>query len=334
MPTLEQVTEFVYENLEGVTINRKGTNFHTRCPFCGDSKKSQSKKRFHLKYENDQAIYGNCFNCNNSCNFYSLYAHIIGVTSDEAYKKFNTYNKKSILKRLNGTKINTKNEDINNKYVDFSYILQDCITVDQPTNSFILKKYQHLLQQFIQERKIKQKLYIAYRGPFKSRIIIPIWYDNKMVYFQGRRIFSEMSPKYLNPSVNKNNIILNIENFNKDNHIIVVEGLLDAYTIGNQGTAVLGKEASKEFLSQLREKSNKPVIIAMDNDKDGMAKTIEYINNREYRNELFFIMPKKYNYIKDINELIININTPDVYNFVVENSYKYYKALTMLKLRS
>lgn len=329
MPSLDQVTQFCYENLEQVTTTKHGMNFHARCPFCGDSKKSQSKKRFHLKFENEKSVYGNCFNCGSSCNFYSLYAHINGVTEKEAFEKFNKYDKKSILERLKTKKVinivKTKKEP-----KDFSYILNDCISLDKETDSYILKKYQELLKDFIDKRQTDQKLYIAYKGTFKGRIIIPIWNNGKMVYFQGRRAFPGMEPKYLNPEADKSNIIFNVENFNKDKYIVLTEGLLDADSVGTQGTTILGKEVSDEMIKELSNHTNVGIIIAMDNDADGNKKTNTLI--KTHRELKYFIMPKKYKKIKDLNSLKTNINIESIYDFVVKNSHTYEKAKVLLRL--
>jgi hypothetical protein len=56
MPTLEEVTEFVYDNLDKVKVSKNGTHFNSRCPICGDSKKSLSKKRFHLQFYDEDEI--------------------------------------------------------------------------------------------------------------------------------------------------------------------------------------------------------------------------------------------------------------------------------------
>lgn len=56
MPSLEEVSDFVYSYLELPTVSADGTHFHTRCPVCGDSKKNYYKKRFHLQFRSEEHI--------------------------------------------------------------------------------------------------------------------------------------------------------------------------------------------------------------------------------------------------------------------------------------
>ena len=74
MPTLEEVNQFMFENFEKVGVSKGGTHFHARCALCGDSKKSKSKKRFHLQFHSEDCIVYNCFNCEQNGNFYKLYS--------------------------------------------------------------------------------------------------------------------------------------------------------------------------------------------------------------------------------------------------------------------
>lgn len=331
MLTQEQVIDICSEQLEGTEIKKGGNRITARCPFCGDSKKSKTKKRFHLDQKNDNTWVFHCFNCDIAGNFYLLYSHLNGITPEEAYKKFNKYNKQTILNRIN--KKQKKNNIPNNinKLHDFSYILKNCISNEDEPKGFIQKKYKQLLLDFIEKRKIQEKLYIAYEGEYKGRIIIPIWYQNKLIYFQGRRVFSEMEPKYLNITMDKQNIIPNIEKFDKNKYIIITEGLLDAFSIGNQGTSILGKEVQQQFINTVKQKTDKGVILSLDNDKDGKEKTIQCIE--QFRDSvLYLIYPKKYKKYKDLNEIFINSNNINMYGLVVKNSMSAMGAKTKIKM--
>jgi hypothetical protein len=174
-------------------------------------------------------------------------------------------------------------------------------------------------------------LFVAYKGKFIGRIIIPIIEKDKIIYFQGRAIHEEMEPKYFNPSIYKQNIILNKNNFEKNKWIIAGEGLLDGFSVKNQGTCILGKELTEEFLNELNKCTENGIILAMDNDEDGIKKLIEYIE--KFPRLKFFIMPDEYIHLKDLNDLLKYININDMYEFVVENSFSNTKAKYIIKLR-
>jgi len=331
MPTLEEVDSFIYENLTNVKTTKNGTHFNARCPICGDSKKSLSKKRFHLQFDDENSIYWKCFNCNESGNFYSLYSSITGVTDKEAWKKFNGYSADRVKNNL--TKPNRKQQIKQNNRQTFNYILNDCLSVNSVASSHLQKQYIKCLKDFINTRKIKQDLFVAYKGQFEGRIIIPVYDDKDIVYFQGRRINDKMEPKYLNPSCNKEQIVLNKDNFNINKKIIICEGLIDADTIGKQATCMLGKELNEEVFRELYYKYKQGIILLMDNDQDGMDKLKDY--SMKYKDMCkYFLMPNIYKNYKDLNEIVMdNINISNMYDFVVNNSYSYLQIQMQLKMK-
>lgn len=321
MPTLEQVSDYLYQVCDQVSFNGRD-HFYCRCPLCGDSKKSKHKKRFHLQFDSERSIFWQCWNCGESGNFYELYAQLEGCNTEDAYRLFNTYNKQHLLDRLSKTKTKTKKRKVkeDNKET-FNYILNDCISINDNINGYIQSQYYKLLKQFINSRYLDYTVYIAYKGNFKGRIIIPIWDNNNIVFFQGRATRPEMEPKYLNPKVEKSHIIFNKDNFNRNKHIVVTEGIIDADNVGTQGTTILGKELTQEFIDSISQYTNKNIIVVMDNDEDGYKKLREYI--KTFDQQRYFIMPKQHRDYKDLNDLITNniINKSDLYEFVVDNSY-------------
>lgn len=88
MPTFEFVSDFLYSNLLLTTV--RNNEFVARCPFCGDSKKNPKKKRFHVKFVDDQTIFFNCFNCGHSGSFIDLYSFIKGIDHKQAWKELRT----------------------------------------------------------------------------------------------------------------------------------------------------------------------------------------------------------------------------------------------------
>jgi hypothetical protein len=253
-----------------------------------------------------------------------------GITSEEAYKLFNKYSSKTILNRLNKRPLKRENGYEVNKIENFNYILNDCLMVDSEPNGYIQSKFYCLLKQFINERKIDFPVYISYKGNYKGRIIIPIIENGNIIYFQGRRIIEDIEPKYLNPSVEKQQIILNRNNFDCNKSIVITEGIIDANAIGSQGTSILGKELTQEFLNNISKYTNKDIIVAMDNDQDGIKKIYEYIDY--FKNVKYFLMPKEFNNIKDFNQLLVetDINKSEIYKLVLRNSYSPLKTKILL----
>lgn len=327
MLDLEFVSNFLYANLDKVSVkpNKNGREFIARCPLCGDSKKSLTKRRFHLKYENENKIVYICFNCHKTGSFIELYSILNGISISEAFKtlkkvKFDSI--KQVLKKKKAEKVvsNNPNEIV---FQEFSDILKDCLSVNSIPDGIMQSKLLNCLKSFINDRKIDKSypLYVAYRGYWKNRIIIPIYDNNNLVYFQGRAIF-QSDNKYLNPKSEKKNIILNKNNFSRDKYIVICEGIFDALSIGPQGTICLGASIDDKFIKKVAEYTDVGIIIALDNDKTGKEQLLKTINESIYRNKLkYFIFPNKYNHIKDLNELKIEDEKINIYDFIVKNSY-------------
>lgn len=326
--------------IENVLIKDYGKHFHGRCPFCGDSKKNKNKKRFHLKYNNGNPGF-NCFNCGVHGSFIELYSYMKGISIHETIKILNKFDIKDIKNRLKTKK--NKKETI--KKPDFKWILKDCISDDKNTNSLYLNRYIKYIKDFKIKRKIpkEKKIYFAYKGEYEGRIIIPIFENKKLIYFQARAISNNIEPKYKNPPLNnlsfrKENIIYNYKNFNKNKPIIITEGLLDTISIGNQSTTILGSSITNNFIDNLLKLTNKYLILAYDNDKKGLKELTNFLINSEYSKIMkYFLMPNELKIYKDLNEVLIddknNINNRnELYNIVLDNSYNKLTTLTMLKL--
>lgn len=324
---LEIVNNFVYENFNRVSVSKGGTHFLCRCPLCGDSKKSLSKRRLNIDYNNGNPGY-HCFNCERSGSFIQLYAEIKGLDIDIARKQLIKFDTDYLSKVLSTRKPETKKENNSATYHD--YILDDCMSIDNPPNGIIEKIYYKKLVDFKRERKvpIDYPVYVAYKGRYKGRIVIPVLQDNHIVYFQGRAI-GDLEPKYLNPALPKNLIILNKDNFDRSKFIILTEGILDAVQVGRQGTCILGSYIQDELIESLLSLTDMSVIVALDNpfcDQKGMDEIMRYMVEGKHANEIkYLVWPHKYIGIKDLNQLSTS-EVINIYDFVVGNAFWLFDA--------
>jgi DNA primase len=331
MLDLQFVYIFILENYPNVSVSRNGTHFNFRCPFCGDSEKSSRKKRFHVQYVSDETIFFNCFNCPASGNFYDLFAFNQGISSEEAYKKLRKFNEEGIKKSLTSKNEFHKKEIDYSKYENFNnFLKKDCLSIDSIPSSYYQTQLLEYLKMFKESRKISSDLFVCHSGTFNKRIIIPIFENDICIFFQGRRILESQYPKYLNPTVEKENIILNKGNFDKEKFIIITEGILDADSIGKQGTTCLGANISESFLTELFKHTNCGVILALDNDKTGQEQLYNIFKRSEYNKKLkYFTLNKE----KDLNEFKINNPLIDIYKYVIDNALSYLEAYTQLSIR-
>jgi len=332
MITLEVVSEFVYEHFSGVKTSKNGTHFLAKCSLCGDSKKSKSKRRFNLEYNNGNPIY-HCFNCGRSGSFLTLYSTLKGISIPQSLKELQKYDPDYLIQKLSKRKEEKVVKEIEYEYHD--YILSDCVSLNQKVNGYVELQLQKALRRFVNNRGITStKVFMAYKGEYQGRFIIPIYdKDNHIVYFQARASNDKMMPKYKNPTIAKGSIIYNKHKFNKSKYIIVCEGLLDAISVGNQGTSCLGSEISKEFLDELYPLTDKGIIICMDNDETGYNSLLKIINLNNISQFIrFFLFPYKYKECDDINKYATSIKDCNIYEFIVSNSHS--KTVTYARIKT
>jgi DNA primase len=293
-----------------------GNRISMRCPICLDSKKSKIKRRFSMICEDGQAYY-NCFNCGASGTLAELVSQLKGVSISEAIRTIETPDFDNIKCSL--TKVEPEPVVVKERGI-LNYILDDCISKDTEVSGYIMTKYKILLNEFLVKRNIpsEYKVFIAYKGDYKNRIIIPIYYKNDILYFQGRALTNDVELKFMNPVVEKTGIIMNIDHFQRDMFIIVTEGIIDAMMIEHhQGTCVIGGSVSDDFLSSLYVLTDQGVIIAVDNDERGEVERKKLINNSKYGKQLYFYVTPKG--IKDLNELKIKGHTHNMYDLIVKD---------------
>lgn len=91
-------------------------------------------------------------------------------------------------------------------------------------------------------------------GDYKWRIIVPIYYQNEMVTFTARDITGKAAQKYKNLPVEKSvmstkEVLYNLDFANKV--AVIVEGVFDAWRIGDGAVATIGTKYTKKQISHL-----------------------------------------------------------------------------------
>jgi hypothetical protein len=110
-------------------------------------------------------------------------------------------------------------------------------------------------------------------GQFKHRIIIPIFANKRIQSFVGRDVTRKSSSPYVNSSENVSvkdakHCLYNIDNV-LGSAVIVVEGIFDAWRIGDGAVATFGTRYTHEQLLLLR--GMKRVFIMFDSDAIPLA---------------------------------------------------------------
>jgi hypothetical protein len=281
-----------------------------------------------------------------------IYSELKAISIDDA--KNELYGFDSLKSRLTNREVFLNNHQKIYKvnYETFNWIREQSISRFQKDEGIVLSKYKPILEKFCRDRLIPNEydILISYTGDFKGRIIVPVVDgDNNIIYFQARRLpGSNILPKYKNPVVEKSNIVLNEHKFDKNKPIIVTEGLIDAFMIGNQGTSCLGSYFSDDFLDILFPYTNNGLILAFDNpyvDEAGYKSMVRFMLGQErdkhqkkkepsrYRDIVKYFLPEKqHREAKDINIMRVNYKIEDMYSYILANSYSMTHAYSKLKL--
>lgn len=118
-------------------------------------------------------------------------------------------------------------------------------------------------------------------GDFKYRIVIPIFHGNRIVNFIARDVTSKQSVRYLFcpdeiSLMKKSELVYNICEGNDS--VILVEGIFDAWRIGNSVISMLSTQYSKGQVSYIVKRKFKRIFILFDSDETGRVKSEELSN--------------------------------------------------------
>jgi len=283
--------------------------FNFKCCICGDSHKSEHKKRGWLYLDRATPLY----HCYNECGTMSAETFLkkaFNIDSSEYKKEYYTFkNKEEVIEKKQENKL------IEEFQVDKSW--------KQITDNYQILNY-------VKKRKILEapytpkdwKLYYI-DGKFDSkRIIIPWIIDDKMKYWQSRQFAKDNSPRYLFPK-NSQKPIFGIDRLDSNfPYIFLLEGIFNTIFVKNG--VCLGSCSMTELQRDIlrKYKDNYTIVWMLDNttiDKTSSDKFLKLINNNNEFNN-YFVWPKEVK-VKDPNDYVQE-NTCNIFsdeNFLKSN---------------
>jgi DNA primase len=227
------------------------------CPACSLDKglyDGDGKGNLEINYL--KGVY-KCWVCNETNNMY-------GRIEDLIKRYGNSVHLKEYMLFKPEYEPKTKTHNFNLKLPSGFKKLSECTNKDY--NSDIAIKY--LKDRGITDEIIKEyNIGYTNEGDYKNRIIIPSYDENGVLnYFIGRWFLNKKTKlKYLNPSIEKHEIIFNENKINWDATIYIVEGVTDHIVVPNS-IPLLGKFLPDKLLFKLLEQSKSFVVILLDSD--------------------------------------------------------------------
>lgn len=205
------------------------------CPICHHSGTRGYKGGFNLA-----SGYYNCW----ACGSHSIYKVLKELLSVEYYQVEGILEKyagnSSVLKKLNKKKASAQK------------IVLPCDELNERGRKYLLKRNfdpDYLFEKY-------KVVGIPFTGRYAGRLILPLFYNNRLVSFQARSILSKKkcdeldilryeSLRIEDSVINPKHILYNLDNCRND-FAVVTEGFFDAIRFGDDCCATLGTSTSPE----------------------------------------------------------------------------------------
>lgn len=159
--------------------------------------------------------------------------------------------------------------------------------------------YANRVRKYLYDRGLTDTDFVRYgigycmKGKYADRIIIPSYDENNILnYFVARSIDPGAYLKYLNPDVNKSDIIVFENLVNWDQPIILCEGVFDAMAIRRNAIPLLGQNISPALMKKIITSPCPDIYMTLDRDavKRALGHCETFLNMGK---RVFFIEPSE-----------------------------------------
>jgi len=228
------------------------------CPFCSDHSN-------HLSINPEKRIFY-CRLCKESDSLFNLLIEFNidrNIIRNTLSKRQNYADNQRSLKTYTNIYIHSKTADF------------DGVELPNECSEHILNLHRkYLLSRNFDSEFLTKKYNLKFVGPvgkFKNRIIIPIFYNRKLVHFTSRDVTNKQESKYLHESTDKigytiHNFLYNIDTVKSDK-IIIIEGVTDVWRMGDGFVCSFGYSVAQEQIALMMKKNIKNIIILFDNEE-------------------------------------------------------------------
>ena len=274
-----------------------------KCAKCNDY-----KVRGAFKFENDLTIY-HCFNCGIKSMYDSSKAKI-STTMREILLAFGIPDseiEKCVSLSFFREKKTAAPSDPAKKHLELP-----TIEAPLPAKSVLISTddspWCEVAREYLKGRGLYPSdfpFYVSDDEKWTGRVIIPYIFRERIVYWQARSMDDSITPRYKNPTVEKENIFFNMDEVYRytDDPLFVTEGPLDALSIGRNAVALLGSTLS-EFRERelMRMASRRKIIFVIDKNLNGYKLGQKVLK----RSDLQWYVTCFPDNIDDANEALIN----------------------------
>lgn len=279
---------------------RVGDKINLRCPICGDSKKSATKKRGWIYLKNGSYF---CFNCGVSLPGIKLLKVISGTDYDTIHDEYVKLFLKSGFDSSLSSVMWKPTEDEEPSLFNLKRALDPNLKKPLTENAKEYLKRRHVLDAPF----FKEPLFSLHSTDGKKEYILIPWKINGIDAYYQVNDFMKYRPsmKYIFPK-DKKKLVYGLDNVDASyKKLFVFEGVYDSLFVKN-GIATGTKSITSYQLKLIKERwPYHQICLAFDNDDPGFASTMKLIKNGKA--DKFFAWFKDGAKEKDINERILSM---------------------------
>lgn len=281
-----------------------GNKYNFRCPFCGDSHKSLTKKRGWWYLDNSSYY---CFNCGTSMSGIEFIKHISGNNYDEIKKEYTKLFLKSGISPSLSASFDIKENETS------IFNLKNIIKPEwkQPLSNDAIEYLKN--RKVLDAPYLKDNLYCCYNKDKSKEFILIPWVINSVNAYYQLNDFHKYNPsiKYIFPP-KKQKLIYGLDNIDLSfPYIIVFEGVYDSLFVKN-GIAVGTKAITQNQLDLIKYRYPKhQIVISFDNDTSGIEAMKKLLNSKH--DFKFFNWFNNNTKEKDINDYVISKNNVNIF---------------------
>jgi len=294
--------------------------FNFRCPYCGDSQKSQSKARGYF-YRKKNDFFYRCHNCGKGTTFGKVLEYIDTLI----YKEY-------IMERYKGDAPKTEAPEFKFEAPKFKKIdpkLENLTPINKLNTD-------HPARQLVEARQIPEEFYsdlylcskffewakigtLVPRRQDHPRLVIPFRDETGEVFAAQGRAFGKETPKYLTVKFQDKPKIFGLDRVDLSRKVHVVEGPIDSLFVDNC-LAMAGAD-----FGNLPEDAT----IILDNEPRS-REIVKRMENLIENNYELVIWPDSIPH-KDINDMILaGMTSGDVQELIKQNTYNGLQATARL----
>lgn len=263
------VSDWVEEHFDSCEYTGNGDEVHVNCPRCGDTRKRL--------YINTRKLVAHCHNCDWSPRLVKLIAYVEGITYKEAEHKIESVG--YTLTTTQSTKLTERIMAIlsADDYTPEKTVIpipKEVVPLFPSTSLAQDKAYEYLKSRGFTKSLIQQcRIVYCYLGDYSGRVIIPTFYQGRLVHWIARAIDKDAKVKEKSPlsssfQISKSQVLWNLDSALKTGILILTEGIFDAIAYRDYGVALLGKklyDAQLKILCKHRSEIKK-IYVSLDAD--------------------------------------------------------------------